>query len=165
MAQGKGDLAEKLKVEVAEMKAFLTGAEETERQLNEEIKNALSIIPNLPLDDVPDGGDEEGNVLYRTYGEKPDLGFEPKEHFEIGAIGDNMDFDRAAKLSGSRFVVLKGDIARLERALGQFMLNLHTEDHGYLEVRPPLLVNDASNGVGGSHEGVNPWVCTICQKD
>lgn len=144
MGQGDKDLAEKLKVEVGELKKFLSEAEETERKLNEEIKNALSILPNLPLDEVPDGKDEEGNTLYRTEGVKPELGFEAKEHFEIDAIGDNMDFDRAAKLSGARFVVLKGDIARLERALGQFMLNLHTEDHGYQEVQPPLLVNDAT---------------------
>ncbi|MGB7335270.1 MAG: serine--tRNA ligase [Salaquimonas sp.] len=144
MGQGDKDKAEALKAEVGELKTFLSEAEEIERNLNEEIKNALSIIPNLPLEDVPEGNDESGNVLYRENGTKPDLGFEAKEHFEIDAIGDDMDFDRAAKLSGARFVVLKGDIARLERALGQFMLNLHTEEHGYQEVQPPLLVNDAT---------------------
>jgi len=144
MGQGKADVAETLKAEVGALKVFLSEAEAIERTLNEEIKTILSTTPNLPLDDVPEGADESGNVLYREHGEKPNLGFEAKEHFEIEAIGDDMDFDRAAKLSGARFVVLKGDIARLERALGQFMLNLHTEEHGYLEVQPPLLVNDAT---------------------
>jgi seryl-tRNA synthetase len=144
MGQGKADIAEKLKAEVGELKTFLSEAEATERAIDEEIKTVLSTTPNLPLDDVPNGDDESGNILYRVHGEKPNLGFEAKEHFEIEAVGDNMDFDRAAKLSGARFVVLKGDIARFERALGQFMLNLHTEEHGYQEVQPPLLVNDAT---------------------
>jgi seryl-tRNA synthetase len=144
MGQGKADVAETLKAEVGALKVFLSEAEVIERTLDEEIKSILSTTPNLPLDDVPEGADESGNVLYREHGEKPNLGFEAKEHFKIDAIGDDMDFDRAAKLSGARFVVLKGDIARLERALGQFMLNLHTEEHGYLEVQPPLLVNDAT---------------------
>lgn len=144
MGQGKTDIAETLKAEVGALKMFLSEAEAIERTLDDEIKTILSTTPNLPLDDVPEGADESGNILYREHCEKPNLGFEAKEHFEIDAIGDDMDFDRAAKLSGARFVVLKGDIARLERALGQFMLNLHTEEHGYLEVQPPLLVNDAT---------------------
>jgi seryl-tRNA synthetase len=148
MGQGNNGLAEKLKAEVGELKTFLADAEETERQLNQEMKNALSVIPNLPLDDVPQGRDESGNVLYRSHGEKPDLGFAPKEHFEIGEkLGGkfpDMDFDAAAKLAGARFVVLRNEIARLERALGQYMLDLHTGEHGYMEVQPPLLVNDAT---------------------
>ncbi len=144
IGQGNQELAEQIKAEVAELKAFLSDAENTERALDGELKNALSIVPNLPLDDVPTGAGEEGNVVYRIHGEKPELGFAPKEHFEIAVAERDLDFDRAAKLSGSRFVVVKGEIARLERALGQFMLNLHTENHGYLEVQPPLLVNDAT---------------------
>ncbi len=148
MGQGDKEKAEALKVEVGDLKTFLSEAEETERQLTKALNDNLSIIPNLPLGDVPDGVDEEGNVLYRTHGEKPELGFEAKEHFEIAAVSSgnrpDMDFDRAARLSGSRFVVLKGEIARLERALGQFMLDLHTDEHGYTEVQPPLLVNDAT---------------------
>nr|WP_075996497.1 serine--tRNA ligase [Salaquimonas pukyongi] len=145
-AMGAGDTekAEKLKAEVAGLKTFLTEAEDTERKINEELKSALEVLPNLPLDDVPDGEDENDNTLYREHGEKPEFAFTPKEHFEIGVSATGMDFDQAAKLSGARFVVLKGEIARLERALGQFMLDLHTNEHGYTEVAPPLLVNDAT---------------------
>ncbi|MCB1386130.1 MAG: serine--tRNA ligase [Nitratireductor sp.] len=143
-AQGDTGKAEKLKAEVAELKTFLSEAEETERQLTAELRAALEVIPNLPLDDVPHGQDEGGNVLYREHGTRPAFAFQPKEHFEIGVARTGMDFDTAAKLSGSRFVVLKGEIARLERALGQFMLDLHTSEHGYSEVSPPLLVNDAT---------------------
>ncbi|MEZ5879921.1 MAG: serine--tRNA ligase [Nitratireductor sp.] len=144
MGQGDSEKAEKLKAEVAGLKTFLGEAEDIERRINEELKSALEVIPNLPLDDVPDGGDESGNALYREHGEKPEFAFTPKEHFEIGVSETGMDFDNAAKLSGARFVVLKGEIAKLERALGQFMLDLHTEEHGYTEVAPPLLVNDAT---------------------
>ena len=144
MGQGDTEKAEKLKAEVAGLKTFLGEAEDTERQINEELKSALETIPNLPLDDVPDGEDETANTLYREHGEKPEFAFTPKEHFEIGVAESGMDFDNAAKLSGARFVVLKGEIARLERALGQFMLDLHTDEHGYTEVAPPLLVNDAT---------------------
>jgi seryl-tRNA synthetase len=111
----------------------------------------MAVIPNLPYDDVPQGADEAGNVLYRTHGEKPDLGLAaaPKEHYELGEDLDGMDFAAAAKLSGSRFVILKGQIARLERALGQFMIDLHTQENGYTEVSPPLLVNsDPLYGTG-----------------
>ena len=142
MGQGDTEKAEKLKAEVADLKTFLGEAEDTERQINEELKSALEVIPNLPLDDVPDGEDETANTLYREHGEKPEFAFAPKEHFEIGVAEFGMDFDNAAKLSGARFVVLKVEIARLERALGQFMLDLHTNEHGYTEVAPPLLVND-----------------------
>ena len=144
MGQGDTEKAEKLKAEVAGLKTFLGEAEDTERQINEELKSALETIPNLPLDDVPDGEDETANTLYREHGEKPEFAFTPKEHFEIGVAESGMDFDNAAKLSGARFVVLKGEIARLERALGQFMLDLHTDEHGYTDVAPPLLVNDAT---------------------
>ena len=144
MGQGDTEKAEKLKAEVAGLKTFLGEAEDIERRINDELKSALEVIPNLPLDDVPDGGDESGNTLYREHGAKPEFAFTPKEHFEIGVSETGMDFDNAAKLSGARFVVLKGEIAKLERALGQFMLDLHTEEHGYTEVAPPLLVNDAT---------------------
>ncbi len=149
-AMGKGDKekAEALKEEVGELKNFLSEAEETERQLTRALSDALSVIPNLPLENVPFGVDEEGNELYREWGNVPEFGFAPKEHFEIAAVSDGnrpgMDFDRAARLSGSRFVVLSGEIARLERAIGQFMLDIHVNEHGYTEVQPPLLVNDAT---------------------
>ncbi|MGY4750562.1 serine--tRNA ligase [Pannonibacter sp. Q-1] len=129
--------------EVAKIKTFIQEGEEEERRLNEALDKALCVIPNLPLDDVPYGEDESGNVVYRTWGEKPELslGFAPKEHYELGETNGGMDFAVAAKLSGARFVVLKGQLARLERALGQFMIDLHTTQNGYTEVSPPLLVN------------------------
>ncbi|PRD41232.1 serine--tRNA ligase [Phyllobacterium phragmitis] len=142
MAQKDSDTAEKLKAEVAEIKSFLQGAEEEERRLDKELADALAVIPNLPLDDVPVGKDEADNVEIRRVGNQRNFAFSPKEHFEIGEAMGTMDFERAAKLSGSRFTVLKGQLARLERALGQFMLDLHTGEHGYMEVSPPLLVRD-----------------------
>ncbi|MEM7067505.1 MAG: serine--tRNA ligase [Pseudomonadota bacterium] len=149
MGQGDKERAEALKSEVAEIKAFIQNGEEEERRQTAVVTDALSAIPNIPLDDVPEGEDEDGNVLYRTHGEKPDIGNDPKEHFDIGENLGGMDFEAAAKISGSRFVVLKHGIARLERALGQFMLDLHTLEHGYTEVSPPLLVrDDAVYGTG-----------------
>ena len=142
MASGDTDRAEALKAEVSEIKTFIQTGEERERELISDLNDALSAIPNIPLDDVPEGEDEAGNVLYRTNGEGQNFEDNPKEHFEIGENLGGMDFERAAGLSGSRFVVLKSGIARLERALGQFMLDLHTQEHGYTEVSPPLLVRD-----------------------
>jgi seryl-tRNA synthetase len=106
----------------------------------------LAAIPNLPLADTPDGKDESDNIEIRQHGSVADFpeGFEPEEHFQIGERLGLMDFDAAAKLSGARFVVLKGALARLERALEQFMLDLHTSEHGYVEVSPPVLVRDAA---------------------
>jgi seryl-tRNA synthetase len=141
--------ADRLKAEVAEIKLFLTSAEEEERQLDRALSDALSVLPNIPLADVPVGEDESGNVETRRVGTLKNFSFEPKEHFEIGEKLGYMDFERAAKLSGSRFTVLKSQLARLERALGQFMLDLHTTEHGYTEVSPPLLVNsEAMYGTG-----------------
>jgi seryl-tRNA synthetase len=128
--------------EVATLKTGLADGEERQRRLDAELDHALSEIPNLPLMDVPVGADEHGNIEYRRCGEAPSLGFEPKQHFDLGETLGGMDFETAAKLSGARFVVLKGQIARLERALGQFMLDLHTTEHGYTEVQPPLMVRD-----------------------
>ncbi|QPB21186.1 serine--tRNA ligase [Rhizobium sp. 007] len=142
MAQKNSELAEKLKAEVAEMKVSLPAAEEEDRQLTAELNDALARIPNVPLDDVPVGKDEHDNVIARTVGEKPRWNHTPKEHFEIGETLGYMDFERAAKLSGSRFTVLTGPLARLERALGQFMIDLHTTEHGYSEVSSPLMVRD-----------------------
>ncbi len=142
MAQKNSELAEKLKAEVAEIKVSLPAAEEEDRQLTAELNDALAHIPNVPLDDVPVGKDEHDNVIARTVGEKPRWNHTPKEHFEIGETLGYMDFERAAKLSGSRFTVLTGPLARLERALGQFMIDLHTTEHGYSEVSSPLMVRD-----------------------
>ncbi|MGO6971593.1 serine--tRNA ligase [Rhizobium leguminosarum] len=142
MAQKNGELAEKLKAEVSELKTLLPAIEEEDRQLTAELSDALSRIPNIPFDDVPIGKDEHDNVVTRTVGEKPRWNHAPKEHFEIGEALGYMDFERAAKLSGSRFTVLTGPLARLERALGQFMIDLHTSEHGYTEVSSPLMVRD-----------------------
>lgn len=134
--------ADQLKAEVADIKQALTSAEEEERQLERALTEALEVLPNIPLDSVPLGKDESGNVETRRVGHLKNFSFEPKEHFEIGEKLGYMDFERAARLSGSRFTVLKSQLARLERALGQFMLDMHTTEHGYMEVNPPLLVND-----------------------
>jgi seryl-tRNA synthetase len=134
--------ANELKAEVAEIKAVIQEGEGTERELDQALADALAGIPNLPLADVPVGKDEHDNVELRVVGEKPRMNFKPKEHFELGEALGMMDFETAAKLSGARFTVLKGKLARLERALGQFMLDLHTNEHGYTEVQPPLLVRD-----------------------
>ncbi|MFK7903287.1 MAG: serine--tRNA ligase [Nitratireductor sp.] len=142
MGSGDKDLAEKLKLEVAELKTYLVEAEAVERGLDSLLKDVLSNIPNIPLDGVPEGKDEADNVLYREWGDKPSLSFEAKEHYELGEDLDQMDFETATKISGSRFVILSKDLARLERALGQMMLDLHTGEHGYDEVSVPLLVND-----------------------
>ncbi|WP_064696011.1 serine--tRNA ligase [Rhizobium aegyptiacum] len=149
MAQKNGELAEKLKAEVAELKTLLPAIEEEERQLTAELNDALSRIPNIPFDDVPVGKDEHDNVVTRIIGERPRWNHTPKEHFEIGEALGYMDFERAAKLSGSRFTVLNGPLAKLERALGQFMIDLHTREHGYTEVSSPLLVRaEALFGTG-----------------
>src|SRR5487761_2429233 len=102
----------------------------------------LASIPNLPLDDVPDGADEHGNVRHHVFGAARNYVFTPKPHDDLGDALGLMDFEAAAKLSGARFVVLKKGMARLERAIGQFMLDLHTNEHGYAEINPPLLVRD-----------------------
>jgi seryl-tRNA synthetase len=143
MAQGDKALAEKLKAEVAELKSFVQQGETKERELEKALKDALDVIPNVPLDDVPVGADEHGNVEIRRHGE-PNRANSSKEHYEIGEAMGLMDFETAAKISGSRFTILKGQLARLERALGQFMLDLHTTEHGYTEVQPPLLVNSST---------------------
>ena len=120
--------------------------EAAEREAGAALDVELAAIPNLPLADTPDGKDENDNVELRQHGSLPEFpeGFKPKEHFEIGEALGLMDFDAAAKMSGARFVVLKGALARLERALEQFMLDLHTSEHGYVEVSPPVLVRDAA---------------------
>src|SRR6516165_9034851 len=134
--------ADALKAEMADLKAALPALEDEERQAIAALDKALSEISNTPLDDVPYGKDENDNPELRAVDEKPVFSFKPKEHFEIGEALGLMDFETAAKLSGARFVVTKGPLARLERALGAFMLDLHTGEHGYMEVNPPILVRD-----------------------
>ncbi len=134
--------AEKLMAEVAALKADIPAMEADEKKAADELQKELEQIPNLPLDEVPDGKDEKDNVEHHHFGAKRNFAFAPKQHFDLGEALGQMDFATAAKLSGARFVVLKKDLARLERALGQFMLDLHTGEHGYTEVNPPILVRD-----------------------
>ncbi len=135
--------AKRLLIEVATLKKSIPALEADERKATEELNDALAEIPNLPLDDVPDGKDANDNVERHRFGAKRDYAFTPKQHFDLGEALGQMDFETAAKLSGARFVVLKKGLARLERALGQFMLDVHTsEPHNYTEVSPPLLVRD-----------------------
>ena len=145
-AMGKKDLAlaETLKARVAELKAQGDGASGAQSAAEKALETALLELPNLPLAEVPPGKDEHDNIETRVVGEKPAFpeGFAPKEHFDIGEALGLMDFESAARMSGARFVVLKGALARLERALGQFMLDLHTDVHGYAEINPPVLVRD-----------------------
>ncbi|MND82046.1 Serine--tRNA ligase [compost metagenome] len=142
MAEKDAATADKLKAEVGELKTFLADAEEEERRLVKELNDALSSLPNVPADDVPLGKDEADNVEVRRVGNQRNFSFQPKEHFELGEALGYMDFERAAKIAGARFTVLKGPLARLERALGQFMLDLHTTENGYMETMPPLMVRD-----------------------
>jgi seryl-tRNA synthetase len=136
--------AEALKADVAALKHQAVGLEAAEKRAVEALEKALLELPNIPLDDVPVGKDENDNVEVRRFGEKPHFpnSFKPKEHYDIGEALGMMDFEAAARLSGARFVVVKGKLARLERALMQFMLDLHTEEHGYTEIDPPLVVLD-----------------------
>ncbi len=144
MAKKDFALAEKLKAEVADLKVRMPELEAAEKAALAALDEQLAAIPNTPAPDVPDGRDENDNVEVRRRGHKPHFpnSFAPKEHFDIGEALGLMDFESAAKISGARFVVLKGGLARLERALAQFMLDLHTTEHGYEEVAPPLLVRD-----------------------
>ena len=135
--------ASKLMAEVTELKTSLPAMEEEQTMLGAALDKELSQIPNTPLDDVPDGADASGNVEHHVVGKKRDYAFKPKQHFELGEALGMMDFELAAKLSGARFVVLQKGLARMERALGQFMLDVHTgKEHGYTEVNPPILVRD-----------------------
>ena len=146
MARKDTVAADDFRAEVAGLKATMPELEAAEREAGAALDVELAAIPNLPLADTPDGKDENDNVELRQHGSLPAFpeGFEPEEHFQIGERLGLMDFDAAAKMSGARFVVLKGALARLERALEQFMLDLHTREHGYVEVSPPVLVRDAA---------------------
>jgi len=141
--------ANALLAEVAGLKEEIQHGEEKERALKAALDARLAIIPNLPDADTPDGKDEHANVEIRRHGVKPERVPQPKEHFDLGEALGLMDFEAAAKMSGARFVVLKGKLARLERAIANFMLDLHTGTYGYTEVVPPSLVrDDAMFGTG-----------------
>jgi seryl-tRNA synthetase len=133
-----------LMAEVTELKTTMPNLELAAKAADEELAEQLAAIPNLPLDEVPDGVDEHGNVQHHIFGAARNYAFAPKPHDDLGGALGLMDFETAAKLSGARFVVLKRGLARLERAIGQFMLDLHTNEHGYAEINPPLLVRDAA---------------------
>src|SRR3984893_12125213 len=133
---------QKLMAEIATIKESVPKCEEEQREAEKAFDEALAEIPNVPFDDVPDGKDASANVERHVFGKTPKFDFKPKLHFEIGEALGLMDFEAAAKLSGARFVVLKGALARLERALSQLFLDMHTGEHGYTEVNPPILVRD-----------------------
>jgi seryl-tRNA synthetase len=144
-AKAKKDEAQAaaLMAEVAGLKEAIQQGEAEQRELEKALRDALAVIPNIPAADVPDGADESANVpvAARAFGKPPGIN-NPKQHFEIGEALGQMDFERAAKVSGARFVYLKADLARLERALANFMLDVHTQTFGYTEVNPPVLVRD-----------------------
>jgi seryl-tRNA synthetase len=134
--------AKRLVNEVASLKTAIQDDEAEEKRLDDTLRNVLANIPNHPASDVPVGAEARANKVLRESGKPKKFPFQPKQHFELGEALGLMDFETAAKLSGARFVVLKGAVARLERALAQFMLDLHTSEHGYEEINPPLLVRD-----------------------
>ncbi|MEO1136010.1 MAG: serine--tRNA ligase [Pseudomonadota bacterium] len=140
-AQGDEDEFNRLREEVEQIKSQMPAAEAEQKKKQDAIRDILSGIPNLPADDVPQGEDETANVEIRKWGEPKRLN-DAKEHFDLGESLGQMDFETAAKMSGARFVLLKGQLARLERAIASFMLDLHTGEFGYTECAPPLLVRD-----------------------
>ncbi|HEX9702320.1 MAG TPA: serine--tRNA ligase [Rhodospirillales bacterium] len=141
-AKAKGGDAADMMAAVAKSKDAQAEAEKLAEAAAAELDKALAGLPNIPMDDVPDGKDDTANKQVRAWGDKPKFGFQPKEHFDIGEGLGLMDFQAAAKMSGARFVVLSGALARLERAIANFMLDLHTKEHGLTEVNPPILVKD-----------------------
>jgi len=141
MGQGDTETAEALKAEVAELKTTLPQLEEEEKALGAKLGDLLAGLPNIPLADVPEGADEDANVEVSRWGTPRDFSFEPKEHADLGpALG--LDFETGAAISGARFTFLRGQMARLHRALAQFMLDTQTGENGYMECAPPLLVKD-----------------------
>jgi seryl-tRNA synthetase len=144
MKAGDKAKADALKAEMGSIKDFIASGEAVERDIDQRLTAALAVIPNLPLEDVPDGKDESGNVEVHRWGAPPGFNYEPRQHFDIGEWLGLMDFEAAAKISGARFVVMKGQLARLERALAQFMLDHQTGANGYTEHFVPFMVNDSA---------------------
>jgi len=145
----QGGNADALMTEATVSRETIAKEEEALKILEDNLKQILDVLPNTPAADVPVGFSEKDNVEVHLWGEKPILAFDPKQHFEIGEAMGLMNFEEAAKISGARFVVLKGDLARLERALGSFMLDVHTQNYGYQEISPPILVRpQAMYGAG-----------------
>ncbi|AHD09260.1 serine--tRNA ligase [Phaeobacter gallaeciensis] len=143
-AKAKGDDAEfeRLRAEVAGKKAEVAALQTEAKELDAKLTDVLARIPNLPAEDVPAGADEDDNVEVSKWGAIPNFSFDPKEHFEIKGVAAAMDFETAAKISGSRFVLLKGAVARIHRALAQFMVDTHVDENGLTEVNSPVLVRD-----------------------
>lgn len=141
-AKRNGEDADALIAEVQSLKDGIAENEASEKALDAELIEILEGLPNLPADDTPDGASEDDNQEVRVVGETPAFDFEPKEHFDVGEALGQMDFGAAARLSGARFVVLRGALARLERALASFMLDLHTQEHGFQETVTPVLVRE-----------------------
>ncbi len=143
-AKAKGDEAEfeRLRAEVADKKTEVATMQAEAKELDAKLTDMLARIPNSPAEDVPEGADEDDNVEVKRWGDVPAFDFEPKEHFEIAGVAKAMDFETAAKISGSRFVVLKGAVARIHRALAQFMVDTHVDENGLTEVNSPVLVRD-----------------------
>ena len=149
MRKGKGEDADDLIAEVNEIKAKMPGLEEEEGALAASLETVLLELPNILDAEVPDGADEDDNALLRSWGDIPSFDFTPRDHVAVGEGLGQMDFATAAKLSGARFVILRGQLARLERALAAFMLDTHTSEFGYQETLPPFLVNSsAMTGTG-----------------
>ena len=142
--KSKGEPADELINEVADIKTKMLQLDDAERQAGEDLENLLASLPNLPFDDVPLGADESENVEIRRQGERKAFNFRPLDHVDLGEKLGQMDFEAAAKLAGARFVLLRGDLARLERAIANFMIDLHTQEFGYTEVSPPVMVRDAA---------------------
>jgi seryl-tRNA synthetase len=140
----RGEDTAALEAEATALRTDMEGLEADAARLDADINAILAALPNILDADVPDGPDESANVVLKQWGEPRDLGFEPKQHFDLGEALGLMDFATAAKIAGTRFTLLRGDLAHMERALGQFMLDLHTREHGYEETIVPLLVNAAS---------------------
>ena len=141
-AKASGGDADALIAEVASLKDRMKTLEDQEQDCSDKLQGFLSAIPNIPLEDVPVGDDEDSNVEVRQIGTPPSFDFDPQDHVAIGENLGGMSFERASKLSGARFVVLSNQLARLNRAIGAFMLDLHTKEFGYTEVTPPVLVRD-----------------------
>ena len=141
-AKGDNETFERLRAEVAEKKAQVAALQNEAKELDAKQTDMLARIPNLPAEDVPQGADEDDNVEVNRWGTPAELSFEPKEHFEIAGVAASMDFETAAKTSGARFVFLKGGVARIHRALAQFMVDTHVDENGLTEVQTPVLVRD-----------------------
>tara|TARA_R110002095_G_scaffold212416_1_gene201544 strand:- start:1245 stop:2534 length:1290 start_codon:yes stop_codon:yes gene_type:complete len=141
-AKRKGESADELGARATEIKQLLASLEEKSTKAQNELEHLLAITPNMPRDEVPAGIDEADNELVKTWGDLPAFDFEPKRHFDLGEELRLMDFETAAKMSGSRFVILRGALAKMERALANFMLDRHIETYGYEEIQPPVLVKD-----------------------